>query len=200
MQVHKITTYSFSELSEEAQQKAIEDFRSSDGFLCYDWYDHIYEDAKTIGALMGIDIDKIYFSGFSSQGDGACFEGTYKYKKGCVHAVKEWAPQDTELHEIVEQLAEIQKPNFYQLEASVHHSGHYYHSGCTRICVSREHPDWTEYLDDRVHDDIAQLLREFMDWIYSRLEKEYWWHYEDEQVKDSIEANDFQFLEDGSMY
>ena len=48
-----------------------------------DWYESTFDDAKAIGALMGMDIDGIYFSGFCSQGDGACFEAGLSYRKGC---------------------------------------------------------------------------------------------------------------------
>jgi len=43
---------------------------------CMDWWECVYENFKERMAKVGIEVDKIYFSGFWSQGDGACFEGT----------------------------------------------------------------------------------------------------------------------------
>lgn len=108
------TVYDFDELSEQAKQKAIEDYRI-DG-LEYDWWDYIYEDADRIASMMGIEVERksvplmsgktrqdpaIYLTGFSSQGDGACFEGVYRYRKGCVKAVHAYAPTDEHLHRLL---------------------------------------------------------------------------------------------------
>ena len=65
--------YKFSELDKSAKETAMQNWR--EGHLDYEWWDFVFEDATEIGKLMGIDIDQIYFSGFASQGDGACFEG-----------------------------------------------------------------------------------------------------------------------------
>src|SRR5512135_2350510 len=91
------TLYKFEELSEEAQQKALEkqaEFEGENFEPDFDWYANIAE-------AFGLDIRQtrktrmdnthfyaptIYYSGFWSQGDGACFEGSYSYKKGALKA------------------------------------------------------------------------------------------------------------------
>ena len=183
------TLYEFNDLSEDAKEKAREWYR--EGALDYEWYDTVYEDAKTIGKLMGIDIDNIYFSGFWSQGDGACFEGSYEYVKGSVKAVKEHAPLDTELHQIAESLRDIQRREFYRVNATVKHSGHYEHKYCTRINVY-------DYAIPDTEEAIAELLRDFMDWIYHQLETEYEYLVSDEVVEDTILANEYTFNERGN--
>jgi hypothetical protein len=40
-----------------------------------EWWDSEYDCFKQDMAEVGIEVDNIYFSGFWSQGDGACFEG-----------------------------------------------------------------------------------------------------------------------------
>jgi hypothetical protein len=112
-----ITVYKFDELSDEAKEKAREWWR--EGGLDYEWYDCVESDFKEIGKILGIDVTKIFFTGFSSQGDGACFEGYYEYAKGSVKKLKEYAPQDTELHRIAEELAQAQKRFFYGIDAVI---------------------------------------------------------------------------------
>lgn len=184
--------YSFDELSENAKQKALADHAKS---IDYDWYDFVYEDAKTIGSLMGIDVNNIFFSGFCSQGDGACFEGGYGYKKNCVNAVMEYAPKDSDLHNIVKTLAAVQKRVFYQLTASVKHSGYYYHENCTVIDV--EHYDRVVSAQDEKA--VKECLRDFMRWIYKRLENEYDYITSEESFSELCTANDWEFLESGEM-
>ena len=194
MQEHVIKTYSFKELSEEAQQTAIEklyDINVDDEF----WSECILDDAKEIGQLIGIAIKNIYYSGFYSQGDGACFEGSYAYQIGGLKALKEYAPEDKELHRIARRLQEIQAINFYQLEASVKQSGHYYHEFCTDIQVDRHY----ECANDYAIEEITELLRDFMHWIYRQLEQEYEFQTSEEQIQDTILANDYQFNINGTF-
>ena len=162
------------------------------------WWDHVYDDAKTIGGLMGIEIDKIYFSGFSYQGDGACFEGAYSYKKGSVKAVKDYAPQDNELHLIVSKLYEIQRPMFYGLVAHVKQSGHYNHEHCTQIDIYNESEIGDYYIDASVHDELSDILKDFMRWIYKQLDSEYWYLMSDEAITEDVMANEWEFYENGS--
>lgn len=188
------TLYEYSELSEAAQESAREWWREAG--LHDEWWDFVYDDAKRMASILGIDIDNIFFSGFWSQGDGACFEGTYRYKPGSCKAIRAEAPQDRELHVIADTLRDIQRPWFYQLTASVKHSGNYSHEYCTVIDVEDErYANWGA--DPLPEDEMADALRRFMRWIYARLEEEYEWINSDENVAEAITANEYEFTEDG---
>lgn len=189
--------YKFAELSEDAQQTAIEKlwYINVDNDLSTEF---ILDDAKEIGKLMGIDITNIYYSGFSSQGDGACFEGSYQYRKGSVKLVKDYAPKDTVLHNLVTRLQAVQKTNFYGLLAYVKHSGNYYHQYCTNISVEHNYNNIS--ISSETEDEVIEILRDFMAWIYDRLEKEYNYLTTKEAIIETIEANDYDFTEDGKIY
>ena len=117
----------YDELSDEAKENARNWYRGEDNGLDYDWWDSVYEDTKEIGKLMGIDIEEIYFSGFWSQGDGACFVGNYEYKPGFVEAVKEYAATDNKLHDICRSLLDAQAKNLFCMSAYISkHNWHYY--------------------------------------------------------------------------
>lgn len=210
--------YHFDQLSDKAKQVALDKYRESQ--VDHDWWDAVYEDAETMAGYLGITIDTrkqghrqvaIYFSGFSSQGDGACFEGSYAYRKNGLRELKSAAPAgykdketgkwvvqegNTELHRICKGLQDVQRKYFYKLEAVVKQRGHYQHSGCTSIEVTHADSMYRDIGD--AEDDIAQLLRDFMDWIYSQLEKEYDYLTSDEAVKESIESNELEFDEQGN--
>lgn len=202
METRTYNVYKFDELPKEAKEKAINRWRE-DG-LDYEWYDTVYEDVFMIAKIIGIDLNRrsvklmngetrydpaIYFSGFSSQGDGACFEGTYQYAKDSVRKIKEYAPQDKELHRITEGLYNIQKKHSFKVTANVKHSGHYYHSHSTLIDVD----------PGKMYEEISELLRDFMNWIYNTLEKEYEFLMRDETIIETIRANDYNFTEDGEI-
>lgn len=209
-EVKEYTVFEYDELSDEAKQKAREWYADLVFSDSCDW-EFVYEDAERCAAILGIDIDqrsfktmgggtgsepRIYFSGFCSQGDGACFEGTYRYAKGATKKIREHAPQDRELHRIADTLQAVQSRHFYKLEASMTHRGRYSHSGC--MSVSVEHRD-DRYRDiGDAEDDITQLMRDFADWIYSRLEDEHDYQTSDEAVEEAIRANQYTFDEDGN--
>jgi hypothetical protein len=179
--------YTWEELSESAKDYAREQYRNGnlDG---YDWWDSVYDDTKAIGALFGLRIDRIYFSGFWSKGDGACFEGGYQYRKGALKAVVEYAPKDTELHGIVARLQEVQRKAFYGLYASCKQSGRY---NSMRVNVDNDSRDISEDEEDNITDE----LRLFAGWIYSQLESEYEYLQSDECIDEYL-AN-FEFTSEG---
>lgn len=201
------TVYLFDELSDKAKQKARDWYR--EGSSDDEYWDSIYEDADTLAKLMGIEIDQkpirtvggstryepaIYFSGFSSQGDGACFVGRYAYAKGGAAKVREHAPQDEALHAIADGLQALQKANGYRLTATITHRDTYYHSGTADFEVMKG----DDYASDDAETELKRLIRAFMDWIYRQLEAEYEYQTSDEQVDESIRANAYEFEKDGT--
>src|SRR5690349_7069500 len=104
-QIVETQVFTFDELSDDAKDKAREWYREAS---CHDeWWDAVYDDATQCGKILGIRIDKIYFSGFWSQGDCAQFEGDYSYAKGSTKAIREYAPKDETLHKIADTLQAI---------------------------------------------------------------------------------------------
>jgi len=197
MQTHTHTTYSFADLSDEAKAKALDACRNDSTEHGTEWWDGVYDDVKEVAKILGIEIENIWFSGFCSQGDGAQFVGSYWYAKGSAKAIREHAPKDEELHGIVDTLAKIQRPCFYGLYAYVTHRGHYQHENCTDIDV-RDTDDYTTRAIPA--DDIAECLRDFMRWIYKRLEAEHEYLTSDDAVREHIECNEIEFNEDGTVH
>lgn len=205
--VVETTVYKFEELSDSAKEKAREWYRQGN---CQDeWWDSVYEDAATVAEKLGIDLRTksvklmgggtrqdpcIYFSGFSSQGDGACFEGHYRYKKGSVKEVSQYAPQDKELHRIARELQDLQRRYFYSITATVTHRDRYCHERSVDIDV--DFGERSHNVDDA--ESVAELLRDFMQWIYESLETEWDGLNSDGTVEENIIANEYEFEEDGS--
>lgn len=222
MRIKQTRVYQYNELSDEAKEKARDWYRKGNCEDTY-WSEAVIDDAATVAGFLGLDINQeayktiggetrhkpaVYFSGFWSQGDGACVEGTWRASDVKVDELKEYAPQDKELHRIVDGLAKIAKeyPDGY---FKVRHRGHYSHSGCTHFDIELpcEAFDEAEYdspehkrLDEKISKDEEALIeraRDFMNWTYRQLEKEWDYQNSDEQVEESIRANGYEFLETG---
>lgn len=196
MKTKTITLYNFDELDESTQERALEKLYNIN--TDHEWWDCEYESFKTIGKLMGINIDNIYFSGFSSQGDGACFEGSYQFNKSGLKELLSIGIDDDELHTIARDLQALQRKSFYRLSATIKHRGHYYHELCTDIDVIDDNAT-NGYPSNEVEEQVKTGLRSLMQWMYSQLNKQYDYLTSEEAIKETIEANEYTFNETGSI-
>jgi hypothetical protein len=203
MQTKTITTYSFAELSDEAKETARSWWREHG--LNYEWYDCTFDYAKEVGAVLGIDIDKIYFSGFWSQGDGASFTSSYHYKPGWRKALRKHARGDNrkELERIGMELQRAQRFASYQITASTHQHGHY--MGGMVVDVELGDPpggDGWPTLEGCPHlweEPVKDALEDFAHWVYRTLEKEYEYLNSDEQVDEMLTINEYEFTAEGKV-
>lgn len=189
--------YKFEELSEEAQQKAIEN--SNNINVDYqDWYDSVYENFKE--ETKEFQIDKMYFSGFWSQGDGAMFEYSNVsdelfYKAIDSLKISNWKKQ-------------LIKDNCF-IYARGKQSGRYSHEKSCDHSIEIEKPfgslypnienflyESEEYITDYIIDHYETLARK----LYGDLEESYNYLTSEESVKEALIGNDYEFSEDGSIY
>jgi len=208
-EIIETTVYQLGELSDAAKEQARAWYR--EGGFDYAWYDSVYEDFQRIAEILGIrfktravrphgggtrDEPRIFFSGFWSQGDGACFEAYYAHAKGAPRRIREYAPQDKVLHGIADGLAIVQRRNFYQLRAEASHRGYYYHAYCMAVSVERDSPSYQD-MTDGAEDAVIEALRDLANWLYRQLEREYDYLSSDEAIDETIIANAYTFTASG---
>ena len=211
-EVIQTTVYALDELDERARERARDWYRQASNDD--DWHEAVFEDFERVCEILGVDLATrsvrlygggtrqkpcIWFSGFSSQGDGACFEGRYQYKKGAAREIRAYAPKDERLAGIADRLQQIQRKNLYALEARMTHRGRYYHEYCMDISVERVSETYQPPTPD-AEEIVAEALRDLARWLYRQLEREYEYQTSDEVVDESIEANGYTFTEVGRRF
>ena len=211
-QVIEITVYTIDELSDAAKEAARAWYRES--CLDYEWYDFVYEDFGTICEILGVslgttpvrlyrggtrDKPKVYWTGFSSQGDGASFEGSYAHAKGAARAIRAHAPKDEELHRIADALQAVQKRNFHQLHATITQHGRYCHEYTMSIEVERDSPAWQPPTDD-AEDTVTEAMRDLARWLYRQLRAEYEHLTSDEAIDETLATNESTFTAAGEYF
>ncbi|WP_298281509.1 antitoxin of toxin-antitoxin stability system [Acidocella sp.] len=209
-EIIETTVYHLDELTDPAKDKARAWYR--DGVASEDWYEFVFEDFETIASLLGLELKTqtirlygggtrqqpcLYFRGFWSQGDGACFEGFYRYKAGARQAILSHAPTETELHAIADRLQNIQRRNFYRVTADVTHRGRYCHEYSMDIEVTRGGRPAVAAADE---EGIAEATRDLARWLYRQLEREYEYQTSDEVIDEAIMANGYTFTLDGRRF
>ncbi len=189
------TIYTFDELSDAAKEKARDWYREGIAGDSY-WHEWIIEYAKTIGAILGIDIDDVYFSGFWSQGDGASFTGRYKYRKGWRKALRDHVGGNSlpALERIGEALQAAQKSTMYSGTARISTSGRYCHAWTMRFDCDVEYGNYGDF-----ELTLSEALRDYANWTYRQLESEYYYQNSDEVVDESIKSIEYEFDKSGGI-
>lgn len=196
MRTIEIKLYKFNELSEEAKKNAIEklhDINVNSSF----WHECIVDMFKE--DTQKFEVEKVYFSGFWSQGDGAMFEYS-----GISQELFEEAIDSLKIDNYKKNA--MKKAGIFSVKGK--QQGCYYHEkSCNHIMyfenndVLHENIDSLFYefhseLEDFIEDKYIELARE----LYNKLENEYEYQTSEEAIIETIECNDYEFTEEGEIY
>jgi len=197
------TIYEFEELDEAVKEKVIEKFHDIN--TDYDWWEHIYEMYMDRDTETGFDIDKIYFSGFRSQSDGAMFEGSPN--EDILHFI---TPRynNQQYQKNWSRVIKLIKNGDINIYGSFKHHGHYYHSKSYSDNLETEFTNDWQYKNysniEDICEDILEEIREYYEdlcnKIYHSLEQEYEYFTSREAIEETIIANEYEFTEDGKQY
>ena len=210
--------YHYNELPEHGKQRARNHY--IENWVHDEWYDYIYEDAKEAGEVRGFEIDKIYFSGFWSQGDGASWLGevylpdfiTFYMPESIGRDAWLWLMQDGWVHDRVNI---YQKGNHYCHEntMSVGNVESYEHDDMVLNvdCILKGAPIatlWNLIMADttcaiKSPEDLEEFVIEKARWfaqnLYKRLEEGYEREIADDQIGDCYDANNVLFNDEGEV-
>lgn len=215
-------SYSFEELSPDAQENALENSRDIN--VDYDgWEDGVTEGFKEDMREIGIDDIEISFSGFYSQGDGASFTSEDIDTRKLFNAVG-IKSNDALNMEVDDERSRGENKDFYDLLDTMEDVGQLERNRIKpeeiRVTIERtdsrhvhfntvranveiwDEPDgweepygFTEELEDKVTEYVRGLCKD----LYRDLEKEYDHLTSDESVKETLIDNDYEFDEDGNI-
>lgn len=181
----KFKVYKFDELSKEMKEKVLEKYRDIN--VDYDgWWDFVYEDHQQTLAESGFNNPKMSFSGFWSQGDGASFSADVDVAK--------WLKKNKLANKYRKVLNAYEKGDF---SLDITKSGRYEHSG------TMDYKSYNMMDDYEQGEEVAEMIlkdaRQKADKLYKDLEENYEDMTSDEQVAETLKANDYEFR-DGKIY
>lgn len=206
MRIKEVKLYKYDELNPKAQEKARDWYRelrdASD-------FEYVIENANRMAAILGIETSDrrvqtlggktrnepaIWWSLGYTQSDGATFDGVYRYAEDAPKKIREEAPEDNTLHAIADTLADVQSR---------------YQNGVTAV-IKSDTRYWSQNIDAEIDNDMEALdlspedytvlrsaFRDFGKWIYTQLRTEDEYQNTDEQVADTIRANEYEFTASG---
>lgn len=194
MKTLTIKTFNFAELSQEAKEKALENFRNINVDDGSGWYDFIFEEIQEGLAKIGFENIDISFSGFWYQGDGASFTCKSVNLEKFINSTKERKEKYKALAPYIEDGT---------LTASIYRTSHLYsHENTCSVLVETQgmlHDDVVKNDDliAELENELERVRYEASKEIYKTLKKEYNYLISDDAVIETIEANEYDFLPSG---
>lgn len=226
MRTIETTVYTFDELSDSAKQKALDADRNRD--VDHNWWEWTYEDFISQAALKGyaIEAKDIHFTGFWSQGDGACFSGTVRKTSEETIALLpcDLAAKIKLINSKLRLLGEEPRINDLEQEFKLTTSGRYSHSNTMDISTATYFGQWTrckpdtctccpewpslcdelealyELVDNEfnsVREAVLEEARGLADDLYKSLEQEHKYLTSDEHIAEYLRGEEAEFTEDG---
>lgn len=192
--------FKFSELDSKVQEKVLDKHRHWN-VEHFEWWDSVYDMKQEDLAALGFNDIKIWFSGFASQGDGACFDCNSFDIPKLIQALENKVNPEI-FKKYKKYITKLD--NAGMLGISIETIGHHYSHEHTRNLTV----DFNAYsnckrlnaLVDEFQKDLEELRTDLSREIYKCLESEYEYLTSDEAVRESLEANDVEFLENGKTY
>lgn len=188
MKENIIYSYNFSELSEKAKKVALENHRYN---FCeenlLDFCEEITDKIKSI-----FEDVKFYYTGFYSQGDGACF--TFKG----LNFERLFEVFERQNITFSNEVKEFLKENF---TCEGVHYGMYYHENSVSMewNCENENEKFNKEIQ-RFTDCLESLRYSLCKELYSELQSLYEEFISDEHVADCLEMNEYEFLESGKDF
>lgn len=166
------TLYTFDELSDEAKEKALEAYRDIN--VSFDWWEFIYDNAEIIGLKIdGFDLNR------RRHATGKFIESAFD----CASKIIKEHGEACETYKT----AKVFLSDWAELVSK-------YSDG---INTEEVHED-NEWEFDKESDELETEFLKFILEDYSiMLQNEYEYLYSDEAVQETIEANEYEFTEEG---
>ena len=187
-----------SSVADETRQELLEKYHDIN--VDHDWWDCVYEQFKEDMHEKGIEVVTPYFSGFWSQGDGACFEGVVPVSRVTdflrEHELDERYPSAVFFADNADLRIESYKiTHHYCHENTVSvrvndFIANPYDEGSTRYELYEAMQEQFELDFAEFKLDCEDILKSYMRDLYRRLYKEYEYLTSEEAVWDTIVAND----------
>jgi hypothetical protein len=195
VEIKKIEVFTWSELSEDAQDKAVQDE------LEYRWNADLDECGLEFARGMCLEVARalgfcssteMYFGSIGCGGSFAKLEGSYSYTAGSLPAIMAEYPQWASLHDAVRELQALQQRHFYGLS--------YQRASYRRTWKDHWSSDYTHELFDETSEAMEGCIEQIEHALLEALESQLAWYYSEDTIKEDLAETDTEYLANGERY
>jgi hypothetical protein len=173
IKVTKTKVYPFGELSEDAKEKAVQGLYEIN--IWHEWWENTFEDAATVKLkLMEFDIDR-----------GSYCRGEFvEYTKETADAIIERHGENCETWKTATEFIENSAKLYMKFSVDIREDGF----------------DENEYGREQEQEELdAEFLKSILEDYRIILQKEYEYLASEDAIIETIEANEYEFTEDGKL-
>ncbi len=186
MRTIETTVYKFDELSETAKQKALESFYDIN--VDYEWWEFIYDDAKNVGIkITGFDLDR------RKNCEGKFYDDAEEVANKILQEHGDTCETYKTAKAFLGELANIES----------RYKGRWSQYNDETPEDEREYDDFDDYFEQEAEYDIEDAKNDFKKYIFSdyanMLQENYEYLTSEEAIIESIEANEYEFTENGKL-
>ena len=208
MRTIETKSFAFSELSKEAQGRAIEDNRDINT-EDFDWWDGVYEQLREFLSYVGIEVGEIYFGSLHCQGEHARVNAEIPNPLETIEKInaEAWRSDFVKMDSPFDKWGDLRDRHKVYLRDCVSVSmgpGYYNSRDNTRANVSESYYSTASDRFTEIHGEIEgyfdELARDIEHLALKWLRNECEYLNGDEAVAESLEANGYEFTESGEIH
>lgn len=193
MKTVAVDLYKFDELSDEAKEKAREEWRVDEP--SWDWWEFIeMEWGKKLEEYFELSKNWLSFSLYGGSGDHVAIKAKYSKPKlldEFVDSLKLSPMRTSWLKQLALGNVSVSPSNWNYFQIDVGWDSDVYGYELIEKWVEGFRSEWKKFAEERIIDIVGDIARD--------LTREYEWIMSDEYVDDHLIANGYEYLEDGSM-
>jgi hypothetical protein len=192
----KFNVYKYNELTEEQKEKVLSKL-SDINTENIEWYNCTLEDFKNKLQKIGFSNAEIHFSGFWSQGDGACFDAELDIKQLILYLINQ---NKTKFKKLLSfNVFEFIEGKIIRNPSANHYSHEMTRTTDIYLNTGKNYKR-LEKLISEFDKEIESIRLKYCYKIYRTLEKEYDYLTSREAIEETISCNEYEFTEEGEIY
>ena len=192
MRTQQIQIYKFNELGKEEKETAIENERTNEFYLDYEWYDYLHKDFIEELNKIGVNCKGFFWDLYSSRdfkADELEVVDTQKFLKRI--GLNKWLVMNG-LRKEKTLIYHISLSEYGEAEVEIDFENE-------DNISNKEHEERAKERDE-IENNIKPFIESKFSEFYSKLYKDYDYLLSDEAIRENLENNDCEFNKDGSRY
>ena len=193
MRTKQIQIFKFNELNNKAKEKAIEDLKNDESYLNYDWYNFLFEEFGEELEKIGVSCESFNFEFYREyyiEMNNPTIENQNLFLNCCGKSKKIVMLENLKIKEDF---------NFIDtIEISINDKGSI--DVFKEMFHHEEEIEDTEELLTQLETILTDVLQNKLNSFLKRLQDEYDYLLSDEAISEFLEANEYEFLENGESF
>jgi len=189
MRTEQIKVFKFEELKPEIQEKVLDNFRNSENYLNYEWYEYFFENFKEDLNKISVDFESLNFDLYRNEISFSNINILDDEK-----FINSFMNNDDKIFNSLNEKNEI------SFSVGISENGYVSLDYDTEEDLTEEDYNQLKLKIEELEAQATEFLRDKLKQYLNQLHKEYEYLLSDEAIKDTIDINEYEFEENGEQF